>query len=157
MGLFGLRTTSPTVANTEDQVVPMQTLFGSIDEQQMAAYADEAQQQYDAKTVKDSQRKWRSYSEQQKQAILDDGNQIYTEIVAVMAFGPESPKVQAVISRWRHHMAYFWTPRLDQLQGLADTYVQDPRFKANFDAFHPELAAFMGKAVSVYVRRHRVS
>jgi len=35
--------------------------------------------------------------------------------------------------------------------------VQDPRFKANFDAFHPELAAFMGKAVSVYVRRHRVS
>ena len=50
-------------------------------------------------------------------------------------------------------MNYFWTPNLDQLIGLAHGYHEDPRFKANFDQIHPELAAFMGEAVRVYVER----
>ena len=132
----------------------MQKVFHSIDEQQLAAFEQEALGKYDAKTVKASHRKWGQYSAQQKQAILDEGNQIYAELVSVMECGAESPKVQAVIGRWRHHLSYFWTPKIDQLQGLADTYHLDARFKANFDAFHPDLAVFMGQAVKVYVRRH---
>ena len=48
-------------------------------------------------------------------------------------------------------MDYFWTPSLEQLPGLADGYVDDPRFRANFDAMHPQLAEFMREAVKVYV------
>ena len=48
-------------------------------------------------------------------------------------------------------MSYFWTPALDQLNGLAETYSADPRFKANFDQIHPDLAAFMQAAVRIYV------
>ena len=50
-------------------------------------------------------------------------------------------------------MNYFWTPNLDQLVALAKGYHDDARFKANFDKIHPDLAAFMGEAVAVYVAR----
>jgi len=55
------------------------------------------------------------------------------------------------VERWRKHMDYFWTPKLDQLLDLANGYSDDPRFKANFDKMHPKLADFMREAVKVYV------
>lgn len=134
----------------------MHKVFKSVDEQQMDAFEQEAIGKYDEKTVKTSLRQWGQYSDQQKQVILNEGNQIYIELVEAMALGAESIRVQTLIRRWRHHLSFFWTPKIDQLQGLADTYHQDARFKANFDALHPELSEFMGRAVKVYVRRHTI-
>ena len=34
-------------------------------------------------------------------------------------------------------------------------YNDDPRFKANYDKIHPNLAEFMREAVKVYVKNHR--
>ena len=65
------------------------------------------------------------------------------------------PYLQACIERWRRHMDYFWTPNLEQLLGLADLYNDDPRFKANFDKVHPDLAEFMRAAIGVYVENRR--
>jgi hypothetical protein len=63
--------------------------------------------------------------------------------------------VQAIVERWRRHMDYFWTPNLDQLLPLANGYSEDPRFKANFDKMHPQLAEFMREAVKVYVENQK--
>ena len=70
-------------------------------------------------------------------------------MIAAMPKGADSPAVQALVQRWRDHMDYFWTPSLDQLLGLASHYNDDPRFKANFDKMHPQLAEFMCEAVRV--------
>ena len=72
-----------------------------------------------------------------------------------MPKGAASPEAQACVERWRKHMDYFWTPNLDQLLGLANLYNDDPRFKANFDKIHPDLAEFMRSAVTVYVENRR--
>jgi hypothetical protein len=72
-------------------------------------------------------------------------------MIAAMLNGAASPEAQAIVERWRSHMDYFWTPALDQLPALAEGYNTDPRFKANFDKMHPELAGFMLEAVKVYV------
>ena len=48
-------------------------------------------------------------------------------------------------------MSYFWTPNEQQLLGLANTYNDDERFKANFIKIDPNLAAFVREAVTVYV------
>jgi len=80
---------------------------------------------------------------------LDEGNAIYADLVAAISKGADSPEVQALVERWRKHMDYFWTPNLDQLLGLANGYNDDPRFKANFDKMHPQLAEFMREAVKV--------
>ena len=132
----------------------MHDLFGTLSDPDVTQFEKEAAQKYDPKIVKRSNQRWRQYSDEQKQAILDEGNCIYADMVTLMPLGANHHRVQTLVGRWRHHMAYFWTPALDQLQGLADLYSQDPRFKANFDKLHPQLAEFMGQAVSVYVARH---
>jgi DNA-binding transcriptional MerR regulator len=130
-------------------------LFAAFTEEEEQKYAAEAEQMYDPATVKESNRKWKSYSAADKQRILDEGNQVYADLLAAMPKGADSAEAQACVERWRKHMEYFWTPNLEQLLGLADLYNVDPRFKANFDKADPRLAAFMKEAVSIYVEKRK--
>jgi DNA-binding transcriptional MerR regulator len=128
-------------------------LFAAFTDEEQAEMEKEALQLYDPEMVKASNRKWKAYTAEEKQRILDEGNAIYLELVAAIPHGPESPEAQAGIVRWRHHMDYFWTADPDQLVALADHYSLEPRFKANFDKIDPRLAEFMGKVVRIYVER----
>jgi DNA-binding transcriptional MerR regulator len=129
--------------------------FEGFSDEQQAAYEKEAMQLYDPETVKASAKRWKSYSTAEKQRIGEEGNAVYADLVSAMPKGPASPEAQAGVERWRKHMDYFWTPNLDQLVALSEGYVEDPRFKANFDKIHPELAAFVRDAVKVYVHSRR--
>ncbi len=130
-------------------------LFEGFSEEQQEQYAAEAEKMYDPETVRESNRKWKAYSPAKKEAILAEGKAIYIDMIAAMPKGANSPEVQAIVERWRKHMDYFWTPNLDQLLALANGYNDDPRFKANFDKMHPQLAGFMREAVKVYVSNQR--
>jgi DNA-binding transcriptional MerR regulator len=130
-------------------------IFSGFSEEEQAKYAAEAEKMYDPDTVRESNKKWKGYSAEQKHRILDEGKQVYVDMIASMPKGPASAEVQAVVARWRKHMDYFWTPNLEQLVGLANGYSDDPRFKANFDAMHPDLAQFMQVAVAVYVAKQK--
>ncbi|MGB7872831.1 MAG: MerR family transcriptional regulator [Anaerolineales bacterium] len=130
-------------------------LFEGFSEEQQEEYTKQAEQMYDPETVRESNRKWKSYSAEKKQAIMDEGKQVYLDMIAAMPKGADSPEVQAIVERWRKHMDYFWKPNLDQLQGLATMYGKSPDFKANFDQMHPELADFMKEAVKVYLENQR--
>ncbi|MBI3174010.1 MAG: MerR family transcriptional regulator [Chloroflexi bacterium] len=127
-------------------------LFEGFSEEEQEKYAQEAEQMYDPETVRESNRKWKGYSAAKKEAVMAEGKAVYMDMIAVMPKGAASPEAQAIVERWRKHMDYFWTPKLDQLQPLADGYVEDARFKANFDKMHPQLAEFMRDAVAVYVK-----
>jgi DNA-binding transcriptional MerR regulator len=130
-------------------------LFEVFSEEQQAEYEKEAMQMYDPETVKASNKRWKSYTTAEKQRIGEEGNAVYQDLILAMPKGAASPEVQACIERWRKHMQYFWVPNDEQLLGLANLYNDDPRFKANFDKVHPDLAAFMRSAVSVYVENRR--
>jgi MerR family transcriptional regulator, thiopeptide resistance regulator len=148
------------IATVDDTILHLKGKKEMSKKQLFAAFSDsvheklqqEAEQTYDPAIVKASNKKWKAYSPEEKQRILDEGNQVYTDLVEAMPKGAASLEVQAIIERWRRHMDYFWTPNLDQLAGLADLYNTDPRFKANFDKADPQLAEFMREAVGVYVR-----
>jgi len=130
-------------------------LFEGFTEEEQEKYALEAEQMYNPEIVRASNRKWKSYSAAKKDAIMAEGKAIYMDMVAAMPMGAGSKEVQAVVERWRKHMDYFWTPNLDQLLGLANGYNDDPRFKANFDKMHPQLAEFMREAVGMYVTKRK--
>jgi MerR family transcriptional regulator, thiopeptide resistance regulator len=129
--------------------------FEGFSEEEQEKYAAEAEQMYDPETVRESNRKWKAYSAAKKEAILAEGKAIYTDMIAAMPGGAESPEAQAIVERWRKHMDYFWTPKLDQLLPLVNGYNDDPRFRANFDKMHPKLAGFMRDAVQIYVTNQK--
>ncbi|NLG28127.1 MAG: hypothetical protein GX557_09460 [Chloroflexi bacterium] len=126
-------------------------LFGAVDDEQQAAYQREAEQRWDAATVRASARRWQSLSRAERQHIADEGNRIYADLLAAMPAGASAPEVQACVQRWRRHIEYFWTPNDAQLLSLTDLYVNDPRFRANYDRLDPRLAEFLREAVRIYV------
>jgi hypothetical protein len=134
-----------------EKTMSKKELFKAFSEEEQAEYAKEAEKKYDAEIVCASNEKWKRYSAEKQQAILDEGNQVYVDMIAVMPKGVDSPETQAIIGRWRKHIDYFWRPNLDQLFGLARMYGESPDFKTKFDAMHPELAVFFREAVEIYV------
>jgi DNA-binding transcriptional MerR regulator len=130
-------------------------IFAGFSEDEQERYAAEAERMYNPETVRASNKRWKGYSASQKGQILEDGRQVYVDMIAAMPLGAGSAQMQALVERWRRHMDAFWTPELDQLVGLASVYTDDPRFKANFDRMHPDLAQFMLAAVRIYVENER--
>jgi hypothetical protein len=151
-----IHTVDNTINHLKGNIIMSEkSFFEGFSEEQQEQYAAEAEKMYDPETVRESNRKWKAYSAAKKEAILAEGNAIYTDMIIAMPKGSASPEAQAIVERWRRHMDYFWTPSLDQLQALANGYNDDPRFKANFDKMHPQLAEFMREAVKVYVENHK--
>lgn len=147
-----IQTVDDTIAYLKGQKnMNHKQLFSGFSEEEQEKYAAEAEQLYDPGTVRESNRRWKAYGKEKQQQILEEGRQIYLDLIAAIEQGPASSAAQTGVARWRAHMDYFWTPTLDQLAGLAEMYSADPRFRANFDDMHPRLAEFMGEAVRIYV------
>jgi DNA-binding transcriptional MerR regulator len=147
-----LRTVDYTIDHlTRSTTMQPHRLFDGLDEATRQRYAEEAERRYDPATVRAANAKWQGYGKDRQDAIRAEGETIYAALAAAMPTGPASAEVQALLGRWRRHLEHYWTPQPAQLRALAATYVDDPRFKANFDKLHPDLAAFMQDAVAIYV------
>ena len=148
-----IQTVDDTLLHMEGKkVMSQKQLFEVFSDEQQAEMEKEAMQLYDPAIVKASNDQWRRYTAVEKQRIMDEGNAVYQAFIDAMPNGAASPEAQACVERWRKHMEYFWVPNEAQLQGLAEGYNTDPRFKANFDKIDPHLAEFVLEAVKVYLR-----
>lgn len=149
-----LATVDNTISHLKgEKTMSQKSYFEGFSEEEQEKYALEAEQLYDPEIVRESNRKWKSYSAAKKESIMAEGSAVYQDMIAAMPKGASSAEVQTIVERWRKHMDYFWTPNLEQLLGLANGYNDDPKFKANFDKMHPKLAEFMCEAVKVYVEK----
>ena len=138
-----------------EKLMSQKGLFEGFSEEEQEKLAQEAEQMYDPETVRESNRKWKSYSAAEKEAILAEGKSIYLDLAGAMSKGAASAQVQAVITRWHKHIQYFWSTNDEQLLGLADLYNNDPRFRENYEKVAPNLSEFMREAVTVYVESRK--
>ncbi|MFI9239127.1 MerR family transcriptional regulator [Streptomyces sp. NPDC053079] len=60
------------------------------------------------------------------------------------------PAVQAEVDAHYQGICRFWTPNADAYKGLGQTYVDDPRFRANFDKIADGLAGYQRDAMVAY-------
>jgi DNA-binding transcriptional MerR regulator len=134
-------------------VMEEKKFFAGFTPEEEAEYNRQALELYDRDTVLESQRRWKSYRQEEKEKILKGGQKVYETYLAAMTAGPDSPEAQAAVRQWREHMKNFWTPPDEALVPLAELYVNDPRFRKNFDALDPALADFILEAVKIFVAR----
>ena len=73
-------------------------LFEAFSEAEQEQYALEAEQLYGAESVRESNRKWKTYSAAQKETILAEGQAVYMDMIAAMPKGADSPEVQAIVN-----------------------------------------------------------
>lgn len=132
-------------------------IFIGFSPEQQEKYAKEAETMYDPETVRESNRRWKTYSKEKQSAILEESGAIMLRMAALLEANVEvsDPRVQQCVAEWRANMENFWVPDLDQLVGLGELYNQDERFKANYEKAKPGLAAFYLAAIREYVRRQK--
>lgn len=130
----------------------MKNVIQPISESQREAYEAEAKTRWDTKVVESSNQRWKERSKAGQQKIIDEGNEIYRQLAQhIDTNQPSDDNVQALIKQWHAHIQHFYEPTSDMLLGLGDLYVQDERFKANFDRLDERLAEFIRQAVVHYV------
>lgn len=128
-------------------------MFEAFSDEKQKEYEREARLQWDPGIVNDSIKRWNGYTQAQREAIAEEGNQVYSDMVDALEAGraATSPEVQAILVRWHQHIRYFYEPTLDILRGLGGGYNSHPDFIANFQKLHPDLPTFLEQAIIQYV------
>lgn len=74
------------------------------------------------------------------------------KVLAVMRSGatPDSAAALDVMAEHYNSVAQFWTPDRTSYTGLGHLYVDDPEFKARYDAKDPGLAEYLRDATAAY-------
>ncbi len=155
-----------------DKIERLQTLIRTIDTTIMhligeidmskknifEGFSDEKQKEYEKDAVdlwgdnaSQSIKLWNSYNDERKAEIMQEGSEIYVEIVTNMDKGGDSPEIQALLVRWHEHIRYFYEPSIEVLEGLGKMYHDHPDFNATFTKIHPDLPAFLKNAIAIYV------
>lgn len=132
-----------------------QELFEGFDETQ---YEDEARELWGyTNQYQESQKKWTSYSQEEKEHIKQEGSRITRLMVTENPEArPGDPDVQQAVGDYYAYLnTYFYTFEVPFLLNLAEMWVQDPRFKINYERIREGGAAFVRDAVQVYCDSHQ--
>lgn len=149
-----VKTVDSTIMHVVGEVtMSKKRLFEPFNDEKQKEYEREIRLEYGPDIVNESIKRYNSYTDAQKQAIGDEGNQIYADIVSAIEaeLSPQSEQVQAIMRRWHNHLRYFYEPTLEILRGLGDLYTSHPDFRANFAKLHDRLADYTREAIVQYV------
>jgi DNA-binding transcriptional MerR regulator len=117
-----------------------------------AQYEAEAEQRWGATDAyKESARRTKSYGKAEWEQIRRDADAIYARFAELMREGaaPTDARVRGVVEAHRAHIERWFYPCSHEMhRGLAEMYVGDPRFAANFDSIAPGLAQFVRDAIT---------
>ena len=129
----------------------MLEVFGEAYAANHDAYQEEAQQRWgDSDAFAQSRRRTSRYTRQDWQQAMADQQAATDQLVAAMAAGRPADSPEAMdaaeahrqqITRWFYDCSYAIH------RGLADMYVQDPRFAQTYDDMAPGLAAYVRDAI----------
>ena len=129
-------------------------IFEGFDESQ---YEDEVRERWgDSPRFAESQAKWSSYSEEQKEAIKAEGGRLAVRMVSENPdASPDDADVQTAIGEYHTYLnKYFYTCEISFLRVLANNWVQDPRFAINYERIREGGAAFLREAVHIFCDRN---
>jgi DNA-binding transcriptional MerR regulator len=124
-----------TITSIETGVLPMAPdMLDGFDHTQ---YKEEVEQRWGAQAYADSDAWWRRLGPEGQRAFTDEHAAIAAGWSELRASGeaPDGPQARALARRHHAWIAAGWggrAPDADQLVGLADMYVADERFAANY-------------------------
>jgi MerR family transcriptional regulator, thiopeptide resistance regulator len=129
-------------------------LFEVFGDFEPSRYDDEVERRWGGtEAYAESARRTAAYGKADWQAIKAEAAEITAAFVAALDAGraPGDPVVQAIVARhWGHLERWFYNPTPQLYAGLADLYLDDPRFTKNIDKARVGLAAYQRAAMRVY-------
>ncbi len=148
---------------TIDRTIATLQGVGTMTDQEMFQGFDESKYKAEARDrwgstpqYAESQRRWTGYSDEQKEAIKTEGSRLIARMVGTdPSVSPDDPEIQAAVGEYLAYLnQYFYSCDASFLRGLADVWVQDPRFAAVYESIREGGAEFIRQAVHVYAAHH---
>jgi MerR family transcriptional regulator, thiopeptide resistance regulator len=120
-------------------------------------YAEEAEQRWgETDAYKESQRRVSSYTKEDWLRLKAEEEEIRARLAAALDAGlaPESEEAMSAAEAHRQHISrWFYECSYEIQRGLTEMYVSDERFRSNYDATAPGLAAFIRDAAHANASR----
>jgi DNA-binding transcriptional MerR regulator len=133
-------------------------VFGDNDP---AQYADEAEERWgDTEAYRQSQQRSRSYRKEDWLAIKAESASITDRLAAAMAAGEpaDGPVATGLAEEHRRHIdRWFYDLGYPMHRGLAEMYLADPRFTANYENVAAGLARYLHDAIQANADRHEAA
>ncbi len=149
-----IETVNQTIASIKGEtIMTAKEYFKGFDESQ---YEEEARERWgNTNRYAESQKKWASYSKEEKEAIKAEGEDLTNRMVSKDPnVSPDDPDVQAAVGEYHTYInKYFYSCEVDFLRGLADMWVEDPRFASNYERVREGGVEFVQEAVHIYCDR----
>lgn len=146
-----IETIDQTIATIKGELtMTAKDYFEGFDETQ---YEEETRERWGSTPqYTESQKKWASYTKEQKDSIKAEGGRLSIRMVRENPdASPDDPDVQAAIGEYHAYInKYFFTCDESFLCRLADMWVEDPRFASNYESIREGGAAFVREAVHIY-------
>jgi DNA-binding transcriptional MerR regulator len=125
---------------------------------QHARYEPEARERWGDDAVDRSNANWAALGKDGQQRHLDAHREVVEALGAAIRVGftPDSDEVQEIVARHYAWVSLFWTPTAETYTGLTQMYVDDERFRRNYDEVAPGAAALLRDAAAIYAERELV-
>ena len=116
----------------------------------------EARERWGDDEVDHSNAQWESLGKDGQQRHLDTHREIVEALGAAIrgGFTPTSAEVQEIVAQHYAWVSLFWTPTADTYRGLTQMYVEDERFRRNYDEVAPGAAVLLRDAADVWAAAH---
>ncbi|WP_084038129.1 MerR family transcriptional regulator [Demequina sp. NBRC 110053] len=146
-----------TVARTIDSLEKGTTMTTEqiLDGFEHRRYEPEARERWGDHAVDQSNERWAGLGKEGQQRHLDAHREIVEALGAAIrvGFAPDSAEVQEIVAQHYAWVSLFWTPTAETYRGLTQMYVDDERFRRNYDEVAPGAAALLRDAAAVYAER----
>ncbi len=152
-----LETVDRTLQRLTEGSMPMrdEELYEGFAPETAARYRREAREMYGDEVVEASERKARSMSKAEWQAIGAESEVIHQELAPLVApHAPDAPEGQALVARHHAWIEHFYPAPAEVYTGLAQTYTDHPEFRAFYEKIAEGMADFLAEAMRVYAERN---
>ena len=147
------------ISNVEDTIKTLhdkgnmntQNLFASFADDQIEAYKAEAKQRWGhTDAYQQSMERTKHWTKQDSKNATQGWKDLTQQLADTMDQGFDSPEFQELMEKQYQSIQQFYDCSLEMFRNLSDMYVEDPRFRENYEKFRPGLAKFMQKAIHYY-------
>jgi len=151
-----LRALLKTIDNTlhylseDDMCLNERELYAGFSKAEIAAMKAEVYQRFDAETVRLSQQRVVKLGKQQVAWIKHEQQSIAENAALLVAKAPDRPEVRKLMARQLAWLENFYPVSAERFKGLGQMYVEDARFRRQYDVYGEGTAKFMCAAMAWY-------
>lgn len=141
----------------EGNMLTDEELYAGFPKDTAKAYRQEAIEKYGDQTVEESVNKLKALGKVGFQQLKTDQEDIVSQLLAIKYLNPASTEVQQQITRHYANILAFWGNSIrncspaEAYKGLAQLYIDDPRYTSQQGQENPEFATFLYKAMIYFV------